>query len=142
MRKSFLTILLVLQVFITFAQIPANYYNSATGLNGTALRQALHDIIDAHSAKSYSSLLSYYQTTDKKPNNTVWDMYSDVPNGTPPYTFTFSQNCGNYSTEGDCWNREHSWPQSWFNSSSPMVSDLFHVYPTDGKVNGWRSNYP
>ncbi len=23
-----------------------------------------------------------------------------------------------------------------------MVSDLFHVYPTDGKVNGMRSNYP
>lgn len=134
--------LLALHVFISFAQIPANYYNTATGLSGTPLRQALHDIIDAHSAKSYSSLLSYYQTTDKKPNNTVWDMYSDVPNGTPPYTFTFSQNCGNYSNEGDCWNREHSWPQSWFNSSSPMVSDLFHVYPTDGKVNGWRGNYP
>lgn len=131
-----------LQFLLAIAQIPANYYNSATGLNGTPLRAALHDIIDAHSAKSYSSLLSYYQTTDKKPNNTVWDMYSDVPNGTPPYTFTFSQNCGNYSVEGDCWNREHSWPQSWFNSSSPMVSDLFHVYPTDGKVNGWRSNYP
>ncbi len=131
-----------LQIIFAIAQIPANYYNTATGLSGTPLRAALHDIIDGHSAKSYSSLLSYYQTTDKKPNNTVWDMYSDVPNGTPPYTFTFSQNCGNYSVEGDCWNREHSWPQSWFNSSSPMVSDLFHVYPTDGKVNGWRSNYP
>ncbi len=142
MKRTFLTLLMGLQIIFAIAQIPANYYNSATGLSGTPLRAALHDIIDGHSAKSYSSLLSYYQTTDKKPNNTVWDMYSDVPNGIPPYTFTFSQNCGNYSVEGDCWNREHSWPQSWFNSSSPMVSDLFHVYPTDGKVNGWRSNYP
>lgn len=142
MKRTFLTLVLGLQIILAFAQIPANYYNPATGLSGTPLRAALHDIIDAHSAKSYGSLLSYYQTTDKKPNNTVWDMYSDVPNGTPPYTFNFSQNCGNYSVEGDCWNREHSWPQSWFNSSSPMVSDLFHVYPTDGKVNGWRSNFP
>ncbi len=142
MKRTFLTLLLGLQFILAIAQIPANYYNSATGLSGTPLRAALHDIIDGHSSKSYSSLLTYYQTTDKKPNNTVWDMYSDVPNGTPPYTFTFSQNCGNYSVEGDCWNREHSWPQSWFNSSSPMVSDLFHVYPTDGKVNGWRSNFP
>lgn len=23
-----------------------------------------------------------------------------------------------------------------------MVSDAFHVYPTDGKVNGMRSNFP
>ena len=31
---------------------------------------------------------------------------------------------------------------SWFNKKSPMVSDAFHVYPTDGRVNGQRSNYP
>lgn len=142
MKKTFLSLLLAIQFVVGFAQIPPNYYNTATGLTGTPLRAALHDIIDNHSSKSYGSLLTYYQTTDKKPNGKVWDMYSDNPGGTPPYEFTFSQNCGNYSTEGDCWNREHSWPQSWFNSASPMVSDLFHVYPTDGKVNGWRSNYP
>ncbi len=142
MKKITLSIALFLQILVVWAQIPANYYNTTTGLSGTPLRSALHDIIDNHSSKSYSSLLTYYQTTDKKANGKVWDMYSDNPGGTPPYEFTFSQNCGNYSTEGDCWNREHSWPQSWFNSSSPMVSDLFHVYPTDGKVNGWRSNYP
>ncbi|OFY71803.1 MAG: hypothetical protein A2265_01200, partial [Bacteroidetes bacterium RIFOXYA12_FULL_33_9] len=50
--------------------------------------------------------------------------------------------CGNYNSENDCYNREHSWPQSWFDESSPMVSDLFHVYPTDGYVNGKRANYP
>lgn len=142
MRKQLLSLFLVLQSFVLFAQIPSGYYSTATGLSGTSLRQALHDIIDNHSVKSYSSLYGYYQTTDVKPNGKVWDMYSDIPNGTPPYTFTFSQTCGNYSNEGDCFNREHSWPQSWFNSNSPMVSDLFHVYPTDGKVNGIRSNYP
>lgn len=142
MKKHFLSLLIVLQSVFVWAQIPANYYNSATGLSGTPLRSALHLIIDNHTVKSYSSLYTYYQTTDAKPNNKVWDMYSDVPGGTPPYQFNFSQTCGNYSNEGDCYNREHSWPQSWFNSSSPMVSDLFHVYPTDGKVNGLRSNYP
>ena len=49
---------------------------------------------------------------------------------------------GNYSKEGDCYNREHSFPQSWFNSQSPMQSDLFHVYPTDGYVNGRRASFP
>lgn len=142
MRKITLSLLLAFQVFFVWAQIPANYYNSATGLTGTPLRSALHQIIDNHTVKSYSFLYTIYTTSDIKPNGKVWDMYSDVPNGTPPYTFNFGQTCGNYSNEGDCYNREHSWPQSWFNSSSPMVSDAFHVYPTDGKVNGIRSNYP
>ena len=26
--------------------------------------------------------------------------------------------------------------------AAPMKADLFHVYPTDGKINGNRSNYP
>jgi endonuclease I len=142
MKKLFLSFALAFQVFIAFAQIPANYYNTATGLTGTPLRSALHLIIDNHTVKSYAFLYSIYTTSDIKPNGKVWDMYSDVPGGTPPYTFNFGQTCGNYSNEGDCFNREHSWPQSWFNSSSPMVSDAFHVYPTDGKVNGIRSNYP
>ncbi|MEG2069851.1 MAG: endonuclease, partial [Bacteroidales bacterium] len=66
----------------------------------------------------------------------------DVPNGNPPYQYTFGvDQCGNYTTEGDCYNREHSVPKSWFNSASPMYSDLFHLYPTDGKVNQERGNY-
>lgn len=124
------------------AQIPPGYYNPAIGLTGVQLKQALHNIIDNHTSVSYSSLLTHFQTTDVKPNGKVWDMYSDVPSGTPPYEYSFSQNCGNYSGEGDCWNREHTWPQSWFNSASPMVSDMFHIYPTDGYVNGRRGNDP
>ncbi|MES2567751.1 MAG: endonuclease [Bacteroidota bacterium] len=128
---------------IGLAQIPSGYYNSAQGLNGNALKIALHNIIDNHTQISYNGLWTAFQKTDKKPNGKVWDMYSDIPSGTPPYDFTFvSDQCGNYAVEGDCYNREHSWPQSWFNSVSGPVSDLFHIYATDGKVNGERGNYP
>lgn len=120
----------------------ADYYESAYKLYGTALRLALHNIIKNHTVVSYSSLWTHFQTTDKKPNGKVWDMYSDIPNGTLPYEFTFSTDqCGTYSVEGDCYNREHSWPKSWFNNLTPMESDMFHLFPTDGKVNGMRSNY-
>lgn len=141
--KRYLIFIPFLFVSVTLlAQIPPGYYNSAQGLTGTPLRQALHDIIDNHTSISYNALWNAFQTTDKKANGKVWDMYSDIPSGTPPYQFTFnSDQCGNYTTEGDCYNREHVWPQSAFNSASPMVSDLFHIYPTDGKVNGERSNY-
>lgn len=128
---------------ICFAQIPAGYYNSAQGLIGTPLKTALHNIIKNHTQISYAGLWTAYKKTDVKPNGKVWDIYSDIPAGTPPYEFTFvTDQCGNYAVEGDCYNREHSWPQSWFNSVTGPVSDLFHIYPTDGKVNGERSNYP
>jgi endonuclease I len=59
------------------------------------------------------------------------------------YEYTlYDDQAGNYSKEGDVYNREHSWPQSFFNEASPMKTDLFHIYPTDGYVNGVRSNYP
>jgi len=129
------------------AQIPAGYYNGTAGLTGVTLKNMLHNIIsNGYNEGSYADLWTSYQTTDKRTDGKVWDMYSDIPGGTPPYEFTFiSDQCGTYSSEGPtngCYNREHTIPQSWFNSASPMVSDLFHVVPTDGYVNGQRSNYP
>ncbi len=137
---------LLLSAFLFFcrlaAQPPAGYYDAAQGLNGEALRLALHNIItNGHLTLSYDDLLSYYTSTDSKPNGKVWDMYSDIPGGTAPYEFNFFDNCGSYNSEGDCYNREHSLPASWFNDNYPMYADLFHVVPTDGYVNNRRSNY-
>ncbi len=136
-------------IFLAFSvqlsgQIPAGYYDPANGKTGTALQSALHNIIRGHTVVSYSSIIGFFPSTDAKPGNVVWDMYSDVPGGNPPYTYHFNSGdeCGNYSGEGDCYNREHSWPKSWFNDLAPMESDMFHIYPTDGYVNGKRSNYP
>ncbi len=135
---------LILWAAVLNAQIPAGYYDNANGLSGAALKTALHNIIDDHTVKSYDYLWTAFQTTDDKSNGKVWDMYSDVPGGNPPYEFTFGSNqCGNYSNEGDCYNREHSFPKSWFGGEvSPMYTDLFHLVPTDGYVNSKRSNYP
>lgn len=50
--------------------------------------------------------------------------------------------CGTYSSVCSCYNREHSLPKSWFGGSDSNApgTDLFHLYPTDGKVNGQRGN--
>lgn len=135
LKLFILSVLFALCINI-FAQAPENYYNSAQGLVGENLRVALYNIIKNHNSISYSALWDAYKTTDKKPNGKVWDIYSNC-------NFTFvSDQCGKYSNICDCYNREHTVPQSWFNEASPMKSDLFHVLPTDGKVNGYRSNYP
>ena len=143
MKRILLSFLFVASILITKAQPPAGYYNTATGKTGTVLQQALHDIIDNHSVVSYAALWTDFQTTDKRSDGKVWDMYSDIPGGTPPYEFTFgTDQCGNYGGEGDCYNREHSWPKSWFGGEvEPMYTDLFHLVPTDGYVNNMRSNY-
>ena len=39
-------------------------------------------------------------------------------------------------------NCEHTYPQGFFNSADPMVSDIFHLYPTDDAANNARGNYP
>ena len=136
MKKTVLSILLIAILVITKAQIPANYYDAASGKTGAELKTALYNIIKGHTVISYDALINAYKTTDQRVDGKIWDMYSNCS-----YTIGTKQ-CGTYKVECDCYNREHSFPQSWFAKSSPMVSDLFHIYPTDGKVNGMRSNYP
>ncbi len=134
---------LFISIAFSIAQAPAGYYDEADGLSGEQLKTALRNIIDNHTVLSYSEIWTAFLDTDAKPNGKVWDMYSDVPEGTPAYEFTFiSDQCGNYSGEGSCYNREHSFPKSWFSDASPMYTELFHIVPTDGYVNGKRSNYP
>ncbi len=131
-------------VFPLSAQPPGDYYSEASGKRGMELQQALHTVIAPHTVLPYDTLVACFEKSDRKPDSTVWDMYSDVPGGIPAYLYFFGagMECGNYKREGDCYNREHSFPKSWFNDRPPMNSDLFHIYPTDGYVNNRRGNYP
>ncbi|RZJ84393.1 MAG: hypothetical protein EOO20_21285, partial [Chryseobacterium sp.] len=118
------------------------------GLTGSSLKTRLFQIISTGTVdKGYDGLYTGYPTTDSdhfyENDGSVLDMYSENPTGADPYTYRHGiKKCGNYSVEGDCYNREHVIPQSFFNSRAPMVSDIHHIRPTDGKVNGMRSNYP
>ncbi len=146
--KKFTTLLLGFMFSIALAQAPANYYNGTEGLTGAALKTKLSQIITAgHKDNGYDGLYNGYPTTDSdhyyENDGTVLDIYSENPTGTDPYTYRHGiKKCGNYSVEGDCYNREHVIPQSFFNQQSPMRGDIHFVRPTDGKVNGMRSNYP
>ena len=134
---SYVALFLLLSISMhMWAQEPAGYYDSAKGKNKKALLTALHNIISDHKNVGYDGLWSVYEKSDVREDGTVWDMYS-----TATY-YPGKKQCGNYKNVGDCYNREHSFPKSWFSGKSPMVSDAFHIYPTDGKVNGQRSNYP
>ncbi len=128
---SLLCLAIVLQ-----AQIPAGYYDGAKGAKGSNLKTALFKIVSGHKALSYDDLWNAYKTTDVRSDGKIWDMYSSKTN------YSVNDHGGGYRKEGDMFNREHSFPKSWFNDAKPMYTDLFHLYPTDGYVNGRRSNYP
>jgi endonuclease I len=124
--------------------IPPGYYDSAEGLLGESLKAALHAIIDDHTVQTFQYSWIAFRSTDDKPNGKVWDMYSDIPGGVPPYEYTFGVDEGGVGgVEGTGYNREHSWPSSWFGGEVyPMYSDLFALYPTDNFVNGQRGSDP
>ena len=85
----------------------------------------------------YDGLWNVNKQSDIRPDGTLWDIYT-----TKAWPSNFTK-CGNYKSIGDCVNREHSMPKSvWSGGKSAQYSDAFHLYPTDGKVNGQRSSYP
>lgn len=135
-------LLAVLTASITLAAIPAGYYDDAAGLSGTSLRQALHNIIDGHTEKSYDQVWDAFPTTDLRPIGTygadyIWCMY------THQELYYDDDQQGNLTMDQYItYNREHSWPKSWANETYPMYTDLYHLYPTQSNSNTNRSNLP
>ena len=142
--KNFVTSAILMLVCTTsLAQGPndsGTYYQAADGKKGAELKTALCGIIYNRSERSYGDLWTDFQTTDKRADGKVWDMYSNATN----FEFGTHQDKGSGgSTEGELYNREHSWPNSWFGGKiQPMYTDLHHMYPTDKLVNNKRGNNP
>lgn len=137
MKKLLSLFTLILVVTSLWAQAPTGYYTSAKGTKGANLKTALYKIITSHTNVGYDGLYAVYKKSDLRSDGKIWDMYSNTTSFDPD-----NDKAGSYKKEGDCYNREHSVPQSWFSEASPMKADAFHVVPTDGYVNNRRSNYP
>jgi len=141
-KRLFTTICtLALTLSMAWAQGPNGsntYYQAANGKKGEALKTAMFNIIKISNAGwSYDGLKTAYITTDTRPDGYLRDWYSNATSYTP------GSNCASsYKVEGDGYNREHLVPQSWFSKNAPMVSDIFHVVPSDAKINGMRGDKP
>ncbi|MFO8066378.1 MAG: endonuclease [Bacteroidales bacterium] len=132
------------------SQIPPGYYDDIVGLEDEELRESLHNIIKNHDPRTYNQIWNDFYYTDRKPNGKVWCIYTDIPYpGEPVFEFTFfddQQGTGGAAEEGLVYNREHSFPKSWWgggtSSSDTMYTDLFHIIPADAWINTNRSNLP
>ena len=110
-----------------------NYYAPASGLTGSALQTALHNIIDDHVIIDYGTIDEVMQVIDEAIGNSsqVRLLYS---NANLPKT-------SNNIAGG--WNREHVWPRSdGVGDEGADYSDLHHLFPCKDTVNSLRSNLP
>ena len=138
--------LIVLCFSFGFAQIPDGYYDTATG-SGYTLKTQLYNIINNQNDQGYNSMDNFFLSNDLdqyyENDNTILDIYSEHPSGADPYNFTpQTDECGNYTSEGDCYSKEHVIPGSVFSNNSPMDGDAHNLLPVDGRVNGFRGSFP
>jgi endonuclease I len=122
------------------AEVDGYFGDIDTSLRDQALVSALHTkLARDHVRVSYDELYDAYATVDADRGGCadIFDFYSDR-------CWSPRDACGEYQEEGDCFNREHLWPKSWWGGSeSPdQHQDLISVLPTDGFVNNVRGNLP
>ena len=156
MKKNITLITFLFCSVIGWAQIPTGYYSTATG-SGYTLKTQLFNIINnsnngltpeyTHNDQGYDAFDAFTAVNDLdiyyENDGSILDVYSENPIASDPYNYTpITNECGNYDSEADCYNKEHVIPQSIFSQNDPMRGDAHHLLPTDGRVNGFRSNFP
>ncbi|MBP3228224.1 MAG: endonuclease [Bacteroidaceae bacterium] len=139
MKRFHLLTLLLLIAVAGQAAIPSGYYTAANGQKGAALKTALYGIISQNTTvRTYKQLWEDFKTTDVRSDGYIRDRYSSITSYVPGG----SAQGGDIHGEGTSYNREHSFPKSWFGSATPMYTDLFHLIPVDGQINSSRGNVP
>ena len=114
-RIGMILMVTLLAVQTAFGAEPVNYYNSALGKSDNSLMTALSSIIRTHREVSYTSgLLDAFKNADTDDQGYIIDIYSNC-------RYKPSDNGSSASTVGEGYNREHSFPRSWFGGAvSPM----------------------
>ena len=141
MKRNLLIMGMLCLFSFVYAQGPngsKTYYQNADGKKGSALKTALYGIISDHTQLSYTpGVWEGVEKVDIRDDGYILDRYSNITNYTK-----VKDRAGSYTNEGDCYNREHSFPKDWFDDGKPMYTDLMHIVASDGKVNGNRGNLP
>ncbi|CAN0355614.1 unnamed protein product, partial [Ectocarpus sp. 4 AP-2014] len=121
---------------IAAAEIPAGYYDSATG-TGTTLKSQLATIMSTgHILRSYGNFRDSAAITDRDPNNPN-NILLAYNRASVPATWD----------QGNTWNREHTWPQSRqpgsaSNGTTGNLGDPHALRPSNPGVNSNRGNDP
>ena len=118
-----------------FASVPAGYYYPAQNAKKDQLKTALHRLSAPMKVLKYGSgegaTWQGFFYTDQNSDGSVIDMYSN--------TIRYFDR---YKSVADM-HIEHALPKSWWGGAdNSAYRDLFHLYPSDGRTNQYKSNYP
>ena len=108
------------------------YYASAEGLAGDELDLALHAIIDSHIVHADSTVREVIPLLDADP---------EAPGNIILIYSGRSMSASLFGEGSTRWNQEHLWPQSFGADAGPENSDFHHLFPVNGAVNAFRSNF-
>ena len=150
-------VLIVVALLGSIMAQDASYYSSIdSSATNDDLKSQLKTLINPHTVLDYDSVWAAMNDLDTllpsypcntKDSSMIPDIYSGycwIASKTDASTGG-SGECGNYAKEGDCFNREHIWPKSWFggfDNGKNAQTDLFELWGSDGYVNGIRGNNP
>ncbi len=129
--KSYFHLLVVLALFSSKTLISQT--TPPSNLSGAELRTWLKTnwYDGKHNSLGYDGARKQmYGYVDKQADGQVYCVYSGFHQTAAFVSYLNPINC------------EHTIPQSWFGESSPMVADMFHLYPTHETVNGARGSFP
>lgn len=126
--------------FFFVKDIRIDYYQGQEGLNGAALKTAMHDLIRKHKYLNFDQNTTarywwdnYFKKTDWHADGYYWDMYSSEKH--------------NKYIDGSKQSREHCMPRSWWGkrdlySSYDANGDLVNLFPSDYNANQAKNNLP
>jgi endonuclease I len=131
MKKFFI---LIISFWSTQLVAQSDYIHPSK--TGAELIDSLQLNYSVTNPQSYNSARdAMFEQIDKKNGNEISCVYTGYT-----ITFTDRQDAQGSQAASD-FNTEHSWPQSFFDSDSPMRADIHHLYPTRVDVNGARNNF-
>lgn len=149
-----ITAVVVMSASLTSAGPPADYYSDAAGKTGSALKAALHAIIDGHKILPYTTPRNEDLLDGKGIDVREALVYTDsaCPDAQPKCGLLrllyldekrSIEQANRGSGSADSWDREHVWPKSrgFPKKSQDGYTDLHHIRPADRNINGVRSNY-
>ena len=130
MKHNYKYFIIIFSMLISQETIGPNLYNEN-------LINFLQNNYQTNTTLSYNDARDVlYSEIDIDNNNKVYCIYTNynvtLPSNVDPSTYLYENGM----------NCEHVWPQSMYEGTSPMKSDMHHLRPCKENANSYRSNKP
>ncbi|MBI64877.1 MAG: hypothetical protein CMG64_01095 [Candidatus Marinimicrobia bacterium] len=130
MKHNYKYFIIIFSMLISQETIGPNLYNEN-------LINFLQNNYKTNTTLSYNNARDIlYSEIDIDNNNKVYCIYTNynvtLPSNVDPSTYLYENGM----------NCEHIWPQSMYEGTSPMKSDMHHLRPCKENANSYRSNKP